>query len=182
VAETKGSWRGTKLGPMSGDEMDAFLGGPWLARVACLTPDGAPYIVPLWYHWDRAAFWIVGRERSEWAHYLSADPRVSLVVDESEPPIRKVICEGTAVVVEEPVGPYLDNGEKSIWNQIGEQHTGPRYLGDKATEYRGGVNVEPCWTIRIDPTKLITWQGFGWHPRYRHPELYFDSGDNDPSR
>ena len=26
------SWRGDKLGPMSSEEMNAFLAGPWLAR------------------------------------------------------------------------------------------------------------------------------------------------------
>jgi Pyridoxamine 5'-phosphate oxidase len=174
------NWRGEKLGGMTTAEMNEFLAGPWLARVACLKPDGAPYVVPLWYHWDGESFWVVGRKRSEWAHYLVADPRVSLVVDEPEPPIRKVICEGTAVIVEAAVGPYLENGEKSLWNQIGEQHTGPRYLGPRAQEYRGGVNVEPCWTIKIVPHRITTWQGFGWHPRYKHPELYPESSADDP--
>jgi hypothetical protein len=72
---------------------------------------------------------------------MARDPRVSLVVDEPDPPIRKVICEGTAVVVEAAVGPYLDNGEKSIWNKIGERYTGPRYLGERAQEYRQGGGI-----------------------------------------
>lgn len=84
------------------------------------------------------------------------------------------MCEGRALVVEEPVGPVLANGEKSLWNRIGEEHTGPRYLGDKAAEYRGSVNVEPCWTFKIVPDKLTTWQGFGWHKRYFHAELHDD--------
>jgi len=110
------NWRGTKFGALNAEELDAFLQGPWIARLACLKPDGAPYVVPLWYHWDGDVFWVVPRERAQWAHYMVADPRVSLVIDEPNPPIRKVLCEGRAVVVEEPVGPYLDNGEKSIWN------------------------------------------------------------------
>ncbi len=169
------SWRGDKLGGMSPEEMNEFLAGPWLARLACLKPDGSPYVVPVWYHWDGASFWVVGRARSEWAHFIARDPRVSLVVDEAQPPIRKVLCEGTGVVVEAAVGPVLENGEPSLWNQIGERHTGPRYLGDRAAEYRGGVNVEPCWTIKIVPQKITTWQGFGWHQRYFHPELHDDS-------
>jgi Pyridoxamine 5'-phosphate oxidase len=174
------SWRGKKIGGMTPEEMDEFLKGPWLARLACLKPDGSPYIVPTWYHWDGEAFWVVPRARSAWAEYMSRDPRVALVVDEPAPPIRKVICEGMAEVVETPVGPYLENGEKSIWNQIGEQHTGPRYLGEKAREYRGSVNVEPCWTFKIVPKKITTWQGFDWHPRYKHPELYpKDAADKD---
>lgn len=169
-------WRG-KLGGMTPEERDEFLQGPWLARLACLRPDGWPYVIPLWYHWDGLAFWLVGRERSEWCHYLQIDPRVSLVVDEQDVPIRKVICEGTAVCVEAAVGPYLMNGEKSQWNQLGEKYTGPRYLGaEKAKEYRGSVNVEPCWTFKIVPKKLVTWQGLGWAKRYKHPELHAEGG------
>ncbi|MGB1882447.1 MAG: pyridoxamine 5'-phosphate oxidase family protein [Gammaproteobacteria bacterium] len=175
MSEQDKNWRGQKLGGMSHAERDEFLAGPWLARLACLKPDGAPLVVPVWYHWDGEAFWIVGRKKSEWAHYIAADQRVSLVVDEPDPPIRKVICEGVAEVIEAGVGPFLDNGEKSVWNKIGEEHTGPRYLGEKAMEYRGSVNVEPCWTFRIAPERLVTWQGFGWHERYKHPELYSDS-------
>ena len=160
-------WRGTKFGALSGTELDEFLAGPWLARLACLKPDGWPYVVPVWYHWDGTHFWIVGRAKSEWCHYMALDSRVSLVVDEPTPPIRKVICEGRAEIVERNVGPYLPNGEKSLWNVLGETQTGPRYLGEKAQEYRGAVNTEPCWTFRIVPLKLTTWQGFGWHARYK---------------
>ena len=175
------SWRGERIGGMTPEEMNEFLQGPWLARLACLKPDGSPYVVPCWYHWDGIAFWVVPRERSAWAHYMALDPRVCLVVDEPEPPIRKVICEGTAIVVEAAVGPYLDTGEKSVWNKIGERYTGPRYLGERAQEYRGSVNVEPCWTFKIVPKKLHTWQGFDWHRRYKHPELHTRSEQEDPT-
>ena len=169
-------WRGSRFGKMSAQEMNEFLRGPWIARLACLKPDGWPYIVPCWYHWDGVAFWVVPRARSLWAHYLAADPRVSLVVDEPEPPIRKVVCEGTAVVVEAAVGAFLDSGEMSVWNKIGTYETGPRYLGERVQDYRGEVNVEPCWTFKIVPKKLTTWQGFGWADRYKHPELHADAG------
>jgi hypothetical protein len=107
---------------------------------------------------------------------MAADPRVSIVVDEPDPPIRKVMCEGTAIVVEAGVGPYLDDGTMSVWNKIGTRYTGPRYLGDKATEYRGSVNVEPCWTFKIVPRQLWTWQGFDWAKRYKHPEFQAGEG------
>ena len=76
------------------------------------------------------------------------------------------------MVVEDAVGPNLENGEKSLWNLIGEKYTGPRYLGENAAEYRGPVDVEPCWTFKVVPKSIRTWQGFDWHPRYKHPELH----------
>ena len=162
------TWRGDKIGQMSKSEINAFLAEPWIARLACIKSDGSPFVVPVWYHWDKESFWIVGRKKSRWAEYLEADPRVSLVIDEPVPPIRKVICDGLAEMIEKGVGPVLENGKKSIWNQIGEEHTGPRYLGEKAEEYRSSVNSEPCTTFRIKPNELTTWQGFEWHRRYRH--------------
>ena len=110
---------------------------------------------------------------------MARDPRVSLVVDEPEPPIRKVLCEGHAEIVEHPVGPHLENGQKSVWNKLGEEHTGPRYLGEKAPDYRGSVNVEPCWTFKIVSQKIMTWQGFGWHKRYFHEELHSPDDAHD---
>ena len=60
----KAEWRGTKFGGMDAAEMNEFLAGPWIARIACLKPDGSPYIFPAWYHWDGVAFWLVPRARS----------------------------------------------------------------------------------------------------------------------
>jgi hypothetical protein len=86
-----------------------------------------------------------------------------------------------AVVIEAGVGPYLDTGEPSIWNKIGERYTGPRYLGEeRSKEYRGSVNVEPCWTFKIVPRKLTTWQGFAWAERYKHPEFLPDEETGKP--
>jgi hypothetical protein len=161
--------------PMSVREMNEFLAHPWVAKIACLQPDGSPYIAASWYHWDGVAFWVVPRARSEWAHYLARDPRCHVLIDDPNPPNSKVMCEGTAVVVEAAVGPYLDNGEMSVWNKIGTYHTGPRYLGVRSDDYRGPKNVEPCWTIKIVPRKIITVaNAFQWATRYKHPELVPD--------
>ena len=166
------SRRGGKAGAMSREEMNAFLAEPWIARLACLKPDGSPYIVPAWYHWDGLAFWFVARERSAWAHYIARDPRVSVVVDEPVPLIRKVMAEGTGLIVEAAVGPYLETGEMSLWNKIGTNHTGPKYRESYHTEeYRDSVSHEPCWTIKVVPRKLTTWQGLAWAKRYYHEEL-----------
>lgn len=175
----KADFMGTRAGPMSADEMNDFLAGPWLARIACLQPDGSPYVFTCWYHWDGVCFWVVPRARSAWAHYLARDPRVALVIDEPEAPLRKVSCEGTAVIVEAAVGPVLDTGEMSIWNKIGTYHTGPRYLGPDAAKYRGPKNVEPCWTIKIVPKTITSVRaGYRWAERYRHPELIPDDDGN----
>jgi hypothetical protein len=169
---------GERMGRMTIKEMNEFLQGAWIAHLACLTPSGAPYVVPAWYWWDGVAFWLLPRMKSKWAHYVAKDPRVSLVVDEPDPPIRKVVVQGTAVVVEAGVGPYLANGEPSIWNQIGGSHMGPRYLGEESAKYRDSVNVEPCWSIKVVPTEIKTWQGVGWASRYKNEHLHAEAGQD----
>ena len=54
------------MGGLEQQELDTFLAGDALARVACLREDGWPYVVPIWYQWDGRSLWFVGRERSEW--------------------------------------------------------------------------------------------------------------------
>src|SRR6266540_1676698 len=139
----KTDFMGSKPRPMSAGEMNEFLQKPWIAKIACLTPDGSPYIAASWYHWDGVAFWVVPRARSEWAHYLARDPRVHLLIDDPNPPLSKVICEGTAVVVEAAVGPYLDNGEMSIWIKI---------VPRKITTVRYGFQ----WASRYEHLELIS--------------------------
>ncbi|MXY77135.1 MAG: hypothetical protein F4Y40_08645 [Acidimicrobiia bacterium] len=156
-----------KLGGLEGEEFDAFLEGSYLARVACLTPDGAPYVIPLWYQWDGDAMWFVGRQRAVWCEYMKADPRVSLVVDapHSEPDemgrsveIPKVIMQGMAEIVEEPnVGGH--------WVEVAKEMS-YRYLGPNGPEYLTGTINQPRWLIRVVPTEVMSWQGVGWARRY----------------
>ena len=62
----------------------------------------------------------------------------------------------------------------SVWNKIGTRHTGPRYLGDKGADYRGSVNVEPCWTFKIVPQEAGHLAGVRLSGRLKHPELVPD--------
>ncbi len=37
---------------MNKEEIDEFLSGRWIARLATIGTDGYPHIAPLWYYWD----------------------------------------------------------------------------------------------------------------------------------
>ncbi|MEX5635892.1 pyridoxamine 5'-phosphate oxidase family protein [Parafrankia sp. FMc2] len=66
---------------MSPDEVDAFLAGERVCRVATSRVDGHPHVVPLWFVWDGSALWLNSIVRSQrWAD-LQRDPRVSVVID-----------------------------------------------------------------------------------------------------
>lgn len=85
-------------------EIEAFLAGPWIARLICLRADGRPHGVPVWYLWEPPALWIPAFPGSRWPDYVRANPRVLLLVDEPWPPLRRVRLEGEAVPAPFPEG------------------------------------------------------------------------------
>ena len=126
------------MGGLEGAELDAFLASDALARVACLRPDGAPYVVPIWYQWDGTSLWFVGRERSEWCRFMQNDPRISVVIDKEHgrpdvasgeiQQIPKVIASGRAEIIETPNvgGKWVDIASKMAVRYLGEN--GPSYI------------------------------------------------------
>ena len=160
------SFRGD-LGGLTAKEMEEFLAGNAVARLATLKPDGSPYVMPVWYQWDGEALYFVGRQRARWCDYIKADGRVSVVIDapHSDPgesgqsmEIPKVYMEGTATVEEEPnIG--------GRWVQIAEQMS-YRYLGPNGPTYLVSTLQQPRWLIKLVPTDIKTWKGVGWARRY----------------
>ena len=90
-------WRG-KVGGMSASERERFLARGMVMRLACLNPDGSPYITVCWHDWHDGYFWLVPRKRSRWAELLRDDGRLSFVVDD-DTTMEKVIGDGVAEVV-----------------------------------------------------------------------------------
>jgi PPOX class probable F420-dependent enzyme len=158
--ETKEGWRG-KIGLMDQQEMDEFLAGGNLARLAVLDDKGWPYVQPVWYQWDPAEgiFWIVARKKSAWAAFMQRDGRVALTIDGETRPYRKVALQGSAEVIEEPnVG--------GQWVEIAKLMAS-RYLGEHGPDYIVPTLDKPRWLFKITPTSLVTWQGVDWHSRYK---------------
>ncbi|WP_376789302.1 helix-turn-helix domain-containing protein [Thermoflexus sp.] len=93
------------LRPLRPPEIAAFLEGPWVARLIGLRTDGRPYAVPVWYVWERPAIWIAAFPGSRWPEYVRARPRITMLIDEPWPPLRRVRVEGEARPVPFPEGP-----------------------------------------------------------------------------
>ena len=152
-------WRG-RIGGMSAEEVDGFLSGSVLCRLAVLDAAGWPYVVPVWFAWEprERVFWVVAREKSAWARHMQRDPRVALTIDGEERPYRKVAVQGTAEVVEAPnVG--------GRWVEIA-RGMATRYLGEHGPDYLLPTLDQPRWLFKITPSSFVTWQGVAWHRRY----------------
>jgi hypothetical protein len=142
--------------PLAPDELAEFLAQGHVARLACLTFEGWPYNVPVWFDWDGVRFWIVGAPHSAWADHIAADSRVSLCIDDP-PTLRRVICQGHARLEE---GPTV-NGR---WVPYGRRMSA-RYLGAAAAAYDREMADFAGSLIAVTPVRLITWQGPGRHRR-----------------
>ena len=152
------TWRG-KVGGMTDEEVDEFLKGPHLCRLACLDEESWPYIVPLWYQYRDGGYYVIPRARSVWAKHIQRDPRIHICVDIWQS-MQKVMARGKAEIVEEP-----NTGGK--WVEIATEMS-LRYLGENGPKYLEPTLVEPRWLIFMRPDSQMTWQGVDWANRYKH--------------
>ena len=60
------------------EQLSEFLATPVVARLATVKPDGGPYVVPVWQHWDGDAMYVIPRGRSRFVEHLRAEPRVAV--------------------------------------------------------------------------------------------------------
>lgn len=154
------TWRG-KIGTLEEEELSSFLNEGILARLAVIDEEGFPYVNPVWFEWEpeEGIFWVIARKKSRWAEYMKKNPKVGLTIDDNRTPLRKVMAQGNAAVIEEPnVG--------GQWVQIAERMS-LRYLGENGPEYLVPTLDKPRWLFKITPTTFTTWQGVDWHDRYK---------------
>ena len=133
---------------MNKAEMERFLKGPNIAKIATVRKNGAPSVVPVWYYWDGKACYVVGRKKAAWVKDIKKEPRVTVLIDDSTPPYPKVIMEGKAKVV----GSELDD-----WIDIGRQMVKKYFGPDAGDSYLEGSIDQPRFTIKVSPSSITTW-------------------------
>jgi DNA-binding transcriptional ArsR family regulator len=141
-------WSGS--GPIERGELDAFLSQALVASLSYLSDDGYPASVALWYDWDGESFWLVPSPGAEWAGYVRRNPRVSLAVSESTPPLRRVLARG-------PIQP-VDDPDASQWRNV-EGRLAARYARLDAARLLEARPGQSRVLLRLVPQQLIAWRG-----------------------
>ena len=142
--------------PLDRQQLHDFLSsGRHIMKLATLTPDGWPYVVPVWYDYDGETFMVAGRGKARWVAHIQNDPRVSLCIDTSDAPYTRVLIEATAEIVDSS---WVPSSPQRAIRYLGEE-AGRRYFEETRRVRRA--------LARIVPRKIITWSGGEWHPRYR---------------
>ncbi|HTG48090.1 MAG TPA: TIGR03618 family F420-dependent PPOX class oxidoreductase [Actinomycetota bacterium] len=126
------------------EDLGGFLEEPRVAVMATLRADGSVRLSPVWHEWRDGGFnvWIVRGDVKD--RHLRRDPRLSILVAGSEPPLKGVEVRGTARFVENAVS------ETAI-------RIATRYVGhDEAVRFAGEMAGEDV-IVRLEPGELRVW-------------------------
>jgi PPOX class probable F420-dependent enzyme len=134
---------------MSSAEIDTFLNGVHLARVATVRPNGRPHVAPVWYLWEDGTFYFETSRSAVKAKNLRSNPNIAITVDVSEGGLRLryVILEGPATLIE----------NKETVRKLTKRIYG-RYVGVEALQTPTLIEMLKVdnLIVRVKPTKFIT--------------------------
>jgi PPOX class probable F420-dependent enzyme len=126
------------------EDLDGFLDEPLVAVLATLRGNGSVLLSPVWHEWRDGGFNVwVGADDVK-ARHLRRDPRASILVAESQPPLRGIEVRGSARIVEE------DAVETAV--RIASKYIGPE-KGAAYARSSAGRHV----TVRLEPGDLRAW-------------------------
>lgn len=135
---------------MSPSEYRTFLTErPRTAKLATVRTDGRPHVAPIWFALDGDNLIFTTWHASVKAINMQHDARVSLCVDDEQPPFAFVVIEGTVTLSD-------DLEQLRHW---AAQIAG-RYMGaDQAEAYgqRNGVPGELL--VRVTPSRIVAQAG-----------------------
>ena len=125
------------------EELDGFLDEPLVAVLATLRMDGSVLLSPVWHEWRDGGFnvWVGANDVK--ARHLRRDPRASILVAESENPLRGVEVRGVARIIE---GRAHETAVRIASRYIGPEK-GAAYVGS------GGNEV----IVRLEPGNVRIW-------------------------
>lgn len=135
---------------MTDDERRAFLlHGTRTGKLATVRADGRPHVAPIWFVLDGDTIVFNTGADTVKGKALARDPRVTICVDDEDPPFAFVIVEGVAELSD-------DVEEMLPWSTA----IGGRYMGSVRAEAFGRRNaVEGELLVRVVPTRVVARRG-----------------------
>jgi PPOX class probable F420-dependent enzyme len=147
---------------MTAEELHEFLTQTRIfVKVGTLGEDGWPNVNPAWYEYDGECFWLVTKELAGFCANMRRDPRVTLCIDNPEPPYKRVIVRGRAEFVD------------ADWVELARRMV-LRYLGPGGMDYFEATLDLPRVLVRIRPQHVSTWNGGGVDRTFRKPARWHE--------
>lgn len=140
--------------PMSTADIDKFLSGVHLARVATVRKDGRPHVAPVWYLWEEGVLYFESAQDSVKARNLKNDPRLAVTIDVTAGGMRLlyVIMEGSATLIEER------SAAKQIARKIYARYVGEEGLQTPSVQ---AILNGDFLIARMKPDKIISLDQLG---------------------
>jgi PPOX class probable F420-dependent enzyme len=126
------------------DDLDGFLEEPLVAVLATLRKDGSVLLSPVWHEWRAGGFNVPTGAEDVKVRHLRRDPRASILVAESQFPLRGIEVRCVAKIVEE------DAVEAAV-------RIASRYIGhEKGAAYVAALGGDDV-IVRLEPGDLRVW-------------------------
>ena len=126
------------------DDLQSFLDEPLVAVLATLRVDGSVLLSPVWHEWRDGGFNVWVEAKNVKARHLRRDPRATIVVAESDAPLRGVEVRGRVRFIEE--------GVTDIARRIATRYVGADDATADTEALRG-----PDVIVRIEPGNIRVW-------------------------
>ncbi len=112
-------------------DLGGFLEEPHVAVLATLRQDGSVLLSPVWHEWRDGGFNVWTGIDDVKVRNLRRDPRATIVVAESHPPLRGVELRGVAQLITEGA---IETAVRIAARYIGEEK-GADYVGSTSSEH-----------------------------------------------
>jgi len=129
---------------LSVEDLEGFLDEPHVAVLATLRQDGSVLLSPVWHEWQDGGFNVWTGANDVKARHLRRDPRATILVAESQHPLRGVEVRGVARIRQDGA---FDTAVRIASRYLGPER-GARYVGSA-----GGNEV----IVRLEPGELRAW-------------------------
>jgi PPOX class probable F420-dependent enzyme len=130
---------------LTAEDVADLLEEPLVAVLATRRPDDSVLLSPVWFEWRDGGFnvWATSDDKGKVRH-IRRDPRVSIVVANSDWPYRGIEVRGEARL-----------SEAGFFDVLGR--TARRYFGDEVGAGFAEGFTQPGVVIRIEPGNLRAW-------------------------
>jgi PPOX class probable F420-dependent enzyme len=130
---------------MSKEGLQTFLAQPLIARLAVVRANGTPQVSPMWFLYEDGVMYMSTRPERAKVKHLKANPRVAVVVDVMEAPLKNkvVTLEGTVEV--------QTTGVKEMTTKIYRKYMGAE--GAQTPAAQQNINA-PRVILKITPQKV----------------------------
>jgi PPOX class probable F420-dependent enzyme len=126
------------------DDLGDLLAKPLVAVLATLRTDGTVLLSPVYYEWREGGFNIWVEQDNVKARHLRRDPRTTILVAESDPPLRAVEVRGRAR--------FIEDGVSETALRIVTRYESPED-GAADVEALRGTDI----IVRIEPGDIRAW-------------------------